>query len=60
MTVLESWPVRNSATSLANHTHFRGFPRILQAKYRDGSSETDSFQILSNFPFTNDPATRLY
>jgi len=31
MSVLETWPVRNSAASLANHTHFRGFPRTLQA-----------------------------
>jgi hypothetical protein len=59
MPVLETWPVRNSAATLANHTHFRGFPRTLQAN-TDGSSETDSFQILSNSPFTNDPATRLY
>lgn len=60
MPVLETRPVRNSAASLANHTHFRGFPRTLQANTAMVAQRLipSKFSPISHSP--NDPAIRLY
>jgi hypothetical protein len=46
ISVLETWPVRNSAASVANHTHFRAVPRT----FREANISTAAQRlILSKF-----------